>query len=138
VCAQLLHLLVFVPPLLQEASVHIPDPASKQPAAIAGQPTAPINAMSSGLDAVPHRPEVPIARSPSPSLSVTQPPDQLPTCILTPLGTTQTQTRTQNHPRPPAARGLREIGYQSFCNFVCNLKFMKHIPFDSKDAGKCV
>lgn len=41
------------------------------------------------------------------------------------------------HPRPPAAGSLREIGYQSFCNFVCNLKFMKHIPFDSKDAGKC-
>jgi len=27
---------------------------------------------------------------------------------------------------------LREIGYQSFCNLVCNLKFMKHIPLTQK------
>lgn len=30
------------------------------------------------------------------------------------------------------AAALREIGYQSFCNLVCNLKFMKHIPLTQK------
>lgn len=39
---------------------------------------------------------------------------------------------------PGRFAALREIGYQSFCNLVCNLKFMKHIPLTQKmQANVC-